>query len=365
MIIDGNLMYKNNVEQESLAAQGRKSTTSSGRGEAALCLGVRTGNDRFVAFEESIDIFFNRDGGQNERTFNPLNRYYVNIERLRTHIRLCHREWLEQITGSNYRDVNQRAFAQLIGNMNRLLEESGELLSIGEIERRAGGIRTKISTNEQQLYIRPLPSLEGGEPLGWALFRQSILRVSRTVIERFENNNGGFDYHFYLVVHPRYTQALGYDDYEAYEELVSTEREFVPSTVEDTRRSVQRRVSVRTGQSQFRELIREAYNDTCPITGCDDERGMQAAHIIPYMGEETNHVTNGILLRNDIHRLFDHQDGPFLRIEIQEDEWIVRVDENLIQSTYGELDGTTMNLPNNPQHWPNMEALRLAGWLVD
>ena len=364
MIIDGNLMYKNNVEQESLAAQGRKLAASTGSGEAALCLGVRSGEDRFAAFEESMDNFFNRDNEQNQNTFNPLNRYYVNLERLRTHIRLCHREWSDQITGNVYRDVNLQTFRGLIRRLDQLSEESGDLLPIGEMERRAGGIRYK-APNKQQLYIRPLPSLEGDEPLAWTLFRQSILRVSRTVIERFENNYGGFDYHFYLVVHPRYTEALGYGNFEAYEELVTTEREFLPSTVEDTRRSVQRRVSVRTGQSQFRELIREAYNDTCPITGCDDERGMQAAHIIPYMGEETNHVTNGILLRNDIHRLFDHQDGPFLRIEIQEGEWIVRVDESLIQSTYGELHGRTMNLPNNLQHWPNLEALRLAGWLVD
>ena len=35
-----------------------------------------------------------------------------------------------------------------------------------------------------------------------------------------------------------------------------------------------------------------------------------------------------------------------------------------MQTTYAELDGTTMNLPNNLQHWPNVEALRLAEWLI-
>jgi len=84
-----------------------------------------------------------------------------------------------------------------------------------------------------------------------------------------------------------------------------------------------------------------------------------------YRGGQTNHVTNGMLLRVDIHRLFDRRSGPLLRIEIQGDEWRLRVDPSLMDSTYAELDGTLLHLPDNPQNWPNVEALRLAGWLVD
>ncbi len=32
---------------------------------------------------------------------------------------------------------------------------------------------------------------------------------------------------------------------------------------------------------------------------------LEAAHITPYLGPETNYVTNGLLLRADLHTLFD------------------------------------------------------------
>ena len=46
------------------------------------------------------------------------------------------------------------------------------------------------------------------------------------------------------------------------------------------------------------------YEGKCAVTGCDVPDVLQAAHIFPYMGPETNHPSNG-LLRADIHTLFD------------------------------------------------------------
>ena len=61
----------------------------------------------------------------------------------------------------------------------------------------------------------------------------------------------------------------------------------------------------RRGQSVFRKQLLAAYNGQCAITRCDVEDVLEAAHIISYKGEETNHIGNGLLLRADIHTLFD------------------------------------------------------------
>lgn len=61
----------------------------------------------------------------------------------------------------------------------------------------------------------------------------------------------------------------------------------------------------RRGQSAFRRRLLRAYGSTCAMTGCDAAAALEAAHVIPYLGEQTNRTENGILLRADVHTLFD------------------------------------------------------------
>ena len=61
----------------------------------------------------------------------------------------------------------------------------------------------------------------------------------------------------------------------------------------------------RQGQDSFREIMIEIYKGQCIITGCEILEILEAAHILPY-SETNNHAEeNGLLLRVDIHRLFD------------------------------------------------------------
>lgn len=62
---------------------------------------------------------------------------------------------------------------------------------------------------------------------------------------------------------------------------------------------------VRVGQSAFRRLLMETYGSACAFTGPQLQETLQAAHIQPYVDAESNHVRNGLLLRADIHLLFD------------------------------------------------------------
>lgn len=73
----------------------------------------------------------------------------------------------------------------------------------------------------------------------------------------------------------------------------------------DGRRRIERLVTIRQGQPMFRAMLMEAYERRCAITGCTIEETLEAAHISPYRGTKSNHICNGLLLRADIHTLFD------------------------------------------------------------
>lgn len=62
---------------------------------------------------------------------------------------------------------------------------------------------------------------------------------------------------------------------------------------------------VRLGQGAFRVLITDAYSRRCSITGEKTLPVLEAAHIKPYAKSGPHFTSNGILLRSDIHRLFD------------------------------------------------------------
>ncbi len=62
---------------------------------------------------------------------------------------------------------------------------------------------------------------------------------------------------------------------------------------------------VRLGQGVFRVLVTEAYERRCSITGERTLPVLQASHIKPFSQEGEHRVSNGLLLRADLHILFD------------------------------------------------------------
>ena len=61
----------------------------------------------------------------------------------------------------------------------------------------------------------------------------------------------------------------------------------------------------RLGQGSFRMLVADAYQRRCAISGEKTMPVLQAAHIKPYSEDGPHLVSNGLLLRSDIHTLFD------------------------------------------------------------
>lgn len=66
-----------------------------------------------------------------------------------------------------------------------------------------------------------------------------------------------------------------------------------------------RLVAPRLGQQAFKAVVLTAYQRRCAITGAKIQPTPQAAHIRPVSREGQNRVDNGLLLRSDIHTLFD------------------------------------------------------------
>ena len=63
--------------------------------------------------------------------------------------------------------------------------------------------------------------------------------------------------------------------------------------------------NVRIGQGAFRVLVTDAYSRCCAISGEKTLPVLEAAHIIPYSIAGHNETNNGLLLRADLHKLFD------------------------------------------------------------
>jgi hypothetical protein len=64
-------------------------------------------------------------------------------------------------------------------------------------------------------------------------------------------------------------------------------------------------LTVRGAQGRFRVLARATYGDKCAISGCDISEALEAVHIDPYENSSQHHPCNALLLRKDLHALFD------------------------------------------------------------
>jgi len=72
---------------------------------------------------------------------------------------------------------------------------------------------------------------------------------------------------------------------------------------------VDKRIAVsimsRRGQVGFRQALLARYQDKCAISKCGTVEALEAAHVVPHSETASYEVCNGLLLRADIHTLFD------------------------------------------------------------
>lgn len=128
--------------------------------------------------------------------------------------------------------------------------------------------------------------------------------------------------------------------------------DFDPNAEEDTRLKVVAAVHRRQGGVRFRRALLGAYRGACAMTRYDAAPALEAAHIIPYRGPQTNHTTNGLLLRADMHDLFD-----LGLIAVDVDSMGLLLAKELAGTTYESFAGQQLWMPPEVELRPNMEAL--------
>jgi hypothetical protein len=73
----------------------------------------------------------------------------------------------------------------------------------------------------------------------------------------------------------------------------------------EERERILRSIALRRGQKVFRDSLIQEFGCKCVITLTEDQETLEAAHIKPYANRGATGLANGLLLRSDIHTLFD------------------------------------------------------------
>lgn len=131
---------------------------------------------------------------------------------------------------------------------------------------------------------------------------------------------------------------------------------FDPTSQADARDKVLREIVRRRGQRAFRAKLLRIYGGRCAITACSIEAILEAAHVTPYLGPDTNKAGNGMLLRADIHTLWD-----LGLIAIDPESMKLWVSPNLVGSEYEKFNNMTAFISQNLEARPSIEALK-AQW---
>jgi hypothetical protein len=139
---------------------------------------------------------------------------------------------------------------------------------------------------------------------------------------------------------------------------------FDPADAQDARTRIMRSICERRGQQDFRNELLASYGRRCAMTGCEIVDVLEAAHIVPYLGPATNNVTNGLLLRSDLHTLFDCG-----LVAIDPISRTITLAPSLRDSAdYRELHGTRLRDPNplsaSPSKKALEEALKRSPWVT-
>lgn len=112
----------------------------------------------------------------------------------------------------------------------------------------------------------------------------------------------------------------------------------------------------RLGQGIFRSEVISAYGRACAVTGEHSLPVLEAAHIRPYSDHGVHEVSNGLLLRSDLHRLFDK---GYVGIDLEHRFLVSRKlkDDFANGKSYYPLHGQAIRLPESVDLHPSPDNL--------
>jgi putative restriction endonuclease len=114
----------------------------------------------------------------------------------------------------------------------------------------------------------------------------------------------------------------------------------------------------RLGQGSFRVLVTDAYNRRCAMTQERTLPVLEAAHIKPYAAGGQHELPNGLCLRSDLHKLFDH---GYITVDPDERRIVVskRIREEFENGRdYYQLNGRVIATPSDALAVPSADSLR-------
>jgi HNH endonuclease len=120
----------------------------------------------------------------------------------------------------------------------------------------------------------------------------------------------------------------------------------------EPRRAILEYAKGRPGQTKFRTDLCVRYGSGCMATRCEIEELVEAAHIVPYRVNADHHPANGLLLRADIHTLFDAH-----LLGIAPDTLEISIHPLADRDGYGDLNGRKLRLRSELR--PSTDALTL------
>lgn len=134
-------------------------------------------------------------------------------------------------------------------------------------------------------------------------------------------------------------------------------RPALPASMADVARYGDPRiVQPRLGQATFRIAVLDAYGRACAVTGEHSLPAIEAAHIRSYAQDGPHEIRNGLLLRADLHRLFD---TGYITVT---SELHLEVSPRLREQykngrSYYPLHGSRLQVPNIELHRPEKQFL--------
>lgn len=122
----------------------------------------------------------------------------------------------------------------------------------------------------------------------------------------------------------------------------SKSKNYLFSQAKDDEKNEYTQKKIRRNQSHFRLNLIQVYGLRCMISRIEISELIDAAHIISHSDSGINHTNNGLLLRIDLHRLFDAN-----LLGINPKTFTVKISKNLKNTEYEKFDGVKISLKND------------------
>lgn len=156
-----------------------------------------------------------------------------------------------------------------------------------------------------------------------------------------------------LYTRPKAKIALSVKDQKIIDYLAKNRFKYPkPQNEQEGKTIIVKAIETRRGQKEFRRGLLDQYGDVCLITGPNTQQILEAAHIRPYSAGGTFEVSNGLLLRADIHTLFD-----LGLIAVDTRRMTVLISPSLAKTSYRDLNGKELQIPKLCKNPPDKKAL--------